>query len=129
MRPVLVFFDPDNGVDGDVGASSKHVYLSDLRRYWMCKQSLLTYHHLGRKASHTEQIAKLQLDFENAFPDCKVYTYHLRRGTARVYILCVRKEHLHKICGKESISSLLPLQKTKDEWAKLGKNCSKSHLV
>jgi hypothetical protein len=100
----LIFFDPDNGVDGDEGTSSKHVYLSDLRCYWERKQSLLTYHHLSRIGTHEAQIARLTLYFRNAFPDGRVYTYKLRRGTARVYILCVREEQLAKILGKDSNS-------------------------
>jgi hypothetical protein len=47
----LVFFDPDNGVDGEEGTSSKHVYLSDPKRYWNRGQSLLIYHHLSRKGT------------------------------------------------------------------------------
>ncbi len=45
----LVFFDPDNGVDGEEGTSSKHVYFSDLKRYWARGQSVLTYHHLSHE--------------------------------------------------------------------------------
>jgi len=64
----LVFFDPDNGVDGGKGTSSKHVYLSDLKRYWERGQSLLTYHHLGRNHKYEAQIAALRHDFQDAFP-------------------------------------------------------------
>ena len=124
----LVFFDPDNGVDGEEGMSSKHVYFSDLKRYWARKQSLLTYHHLGRKDTHEAQIAQLKLDFQNEFPDGRIYTYHLRRGTARVYILCVRKELLLKILDKDSIPAIEPLKVAKADWAK-GKYCTKNHSV
>lgn len=123
----LVFFDPDNGIDGEEGTSSKHVFLSDLKRYWKRKQSLLTYHHLSRQDTHEEQIAKLKHDFKKAFPDGRVYTYHLRRGTARVYVLCIREEHLHKIVGKDSISAIEPLKMTKKVWAKRGRCCEKNH--
>ena len=123
----LVFFDPDNGVDGEEGTSSKHVYFSDLKCYWERKQSLLTYHHLGRVGTHDEQVDKIKSDFQKVFPDGCVYIYHLRRGTARVYILCVRREHLPKILGKDSVPSILPLELTKEAWAKVGKYCDKNH--
>ena len=89
----MVFFDPDNGVDGEEGTSSKHVYLSDLKRYWNRKQSILTYHHLGRDGAHNQQIEKIKSEFQKALSGAQVYPYHLRRGTARVYILCVQKKH------------------------------------
>jgi hypothetical protein len=123
----LVVFDPDNGIDGEEGASSKHVYVSGLKRYWKRKQSLLTYHHLGREGTHKAQIARLKLVIEMAFPDGREYTYQVRRGTARVYILCVREEHLPKILGKDSIPTIEPLEVTKIDWAKRGKNYAKDH--
>jgi hypothetical protein len=125
----LVFFDPDNGVNGDEGTSSKHVYLSDLKRYWKRKQSLQTYHHLSRDGTHEEQVCEIESAFRKAFPDGRVYPYHLRRGTARVYILCLREEHLPKVQGKDLISAIQPLQMTKGKWARLGNYCSKTHSV
>jgi hypothetical protein len=125
----LVFFDPDNGVAGEYGNSSKHVYLSDLERYWKRGQSLLTYHHLARNGTHDAQVDNIKADFQSALPDGCVYTYHLRRGAARVYILCVREEHLPIVLGKESIPAILPLRTTKGKWTKLGKNCARSHSV
>jgi hypothetical protein len=123
----LVFFDPDNGVGGEVGSSSKHVYLSDLKCYWERKQSLLTYHHLGRRGTQDEQVDRLRFEFQRAFPDGGVYVYQLRRGTARVYIFCVREEHLPKIIGEDQIPAIQPLQMTKAEWAKQGKSCTENH--
>ena len=123
----LVFFDPDNGVAGENGNSSKHVYLSDLKCYWERKQSLLTYHHLGRDCTHDEQVDKMRLDFQRIFTDGRVYIYHLRRGTARVYILCVREEHLPKVLDKDLIPAIQPLIMTKEGWAKVGKYCGKNH--
>ncbi|MDR3772863.1 MAG: hypothetical protein P4L26_05920 [Terracidiphilus sp.] len=125
----FVFFDPDNGVGGEQGASSKHVYLSDLKRYWKRKQSLLTYHHLGRTGTHDAQIGELKRGFRSAFPDGRLYTYHLRRGTARVYILCVREEHLPNILDRDFIPAIEPLKITKTDWAKVGRCCEKIHSV
>jgi hypothetical protein len=114
----LVFFDPDNGVDSENGNSSKHVYLSDLKLYWGRRQSLLTYHHLSREGAHKEQIDKIKSEFQRALSDAQVHTYHLRRGTARVYVLCVREEHREKILEKDSIPAIEPLTMTKGAWAK-----------
>ena len=125
----LVFFDPDNGIDGDEGTSSKHVYFLDLKRYWARGQSILTYHHLNHEIKHPDQIVKIRSDFQKAFPDGHVYTYHLRRGTARVYLLCVRTKHLSKVHGKDSIPAIEPLKATKADWVKIGKYCTKDHSL
>ena len=53
----------------------------------------------------------------------------MRRGSARVYILCIREEHLPKIIGKDSIPAIQPLQMTKGEWAKHGKSCTENHVL
>jgi hypothetical protein len=84
----------------------------------------VTYHHLGREDAHDDQVDKIKSDFQKAFPDGRVCTYHLRRGTARVYVLCVREEHLPKM---DSIPAIKPLIMTKDAWAKGGKDCQKDH--
>ena len=123
----LVFFDPDNGIAGDSGTSSKHVYYSDLKRYWARGQSILTYHHLSHEIKHPDQIIKVKADFQEAFPDGHVYTYHMRRGSARVYVLCVRKEHLPRIRGKDSIPAIKPLTMTNQDWARAGEYCEKNH--
>jgi hypothetical protein len=125
----LVFSDPDNGVDGEEGASSKRVYFLDLKRYWKRKQSLLTYHHLSRKGIHDEQVCKIRSDFQKAFPEGRLSTYHLRRGTARVYVLCIREEHIPKVDSKDSISAILPLTMKKADWAKFGKSSCKIDLA
>lgn len=123
----LVFFDPDNGVAAEKGNSSKYVYLSDLKWYWGRKQSLLTYHHLGRAGTHEKQVQNIRSEFHKAFAGGRIYTYHLRRGSARLYVLCVRGEHLRKIFGKDTISALEPLEMKKETWAKRGNSCDKNH--
>lgn len=123
----LVFFDPDNGVGKAKGRSSKHIYLSDLKRYSARGQSILTYHHLSHEIKHSDQMVKIGSDFQGVFPDGHVYVYHLRRGTSRVYVLCVRAEHLPRIIGKESIPAIEPLKVTKEAWADRSRFCEKVH--
>jgi hypothetical protein len=123
----IVFFDPDNGVGGEDGTSSKHVYFSELKRYWARGQSILTYHHLNRNVEHPNQLIEIKAEFHNAFPDGRLCVYHMRRGTARVYILCVRDEHLPRIRDKDSIPAIKPLTMTKQVWATAGEHCEKDH--
>ena len=125
----LVFFDPDNGIDGDEGTSSKHVYISDLQRYWDRGQSLLIYHHFGRKRddTHKKQIQEKVRLLKEQFPGSSVYSYRLCRGTARVYLLCIQPHHAEMILGKTTIPSIEPLMMTKSKWHKIGKHCNKDH--
>jgi hypothetical protein len=119
----LVFFDPDNGIDLNAGSSAKHVYLSELKRYWSRGQSVLIYHHLSRTGSHERQIGNLELKLSDAFPNSFTLVYRLRRGTARAYFLCVQPKHRNHVQGREVIEPLAPLQLTKRDWARLAKSC------
>jgi hypothetical protein len=123
----VVFFDPDNGIYENDGTSCKHVYISDLRRYWDRGQSLLIYHHLGKQKSHEKQIQEKARLLKENFSGSSVYFYRLCRGTARVYLLCIQPHHKGKILGKTTIPSLEPLMMTKSKWHKIGKHCNKDH--
>jgi len=127
----LVFFDPDNGIDFGKRYSEKHVYVDHLQHYWSRGQSILTYHHLGRNGSHEEQIKRLKDRLVVSLKDSIVYAYHVRRGSARVYMLCIQPEHLSRIYGSDEIPSLQALIKTKGEWAKIrsqsGQLCEVTH--
>ncbi len=112
----LVFFDPDNGIGREGGTSSKHVYYSDLRRYWERGQSILVYHHLSRGIPHTVQIDLRKSELEGELFHSKVHSYRLRRGTARAYFLCIRSEHLTRIREHLNIAAIEPLIVPKGEW-------------
>ena len=59
----LVFVDPDNGIASPTMARGrsdpKHVFIEELAPYLERGQSVVAYHHLGRRGSHAEQITQL----------------------------------------------------------------------
>jgi hypothetical protein len=127
----LVFFDPDNGISTEYGTSSYHVYRSDLKRYWDRGQSLLIYHHLAKRESHPKAIKELKEQLQKLLRTHDVKSYHFRRGTARVYLLCLRAESLRYVPEPEEVNTLAPLLVSKSEWHKERKEnqetCSQAH--
>jgi hypothetical protein len=130
----LVFFDPDNGIGGENGTSPKHVYYSELNEYWKRRQSILVYHHLNRekqseeeRSSHQSQIERVTGALRNELAGANVLWHRMRRGTARVYFLCVQDAHFPMLEGRSSIPSIQPLLHTKSEWRKLAKTCNHTH--
>jgi hypothetical protein len=129
----LVFFDPDNGISNDGGTSPKHVYCSELLEYWKRGQSILIYHHLNRekqteeeKSSHQTQIDRTTRMLESRFTNAKIDSFRMRRGTARVYFLCVQPVHQPKR-KQLDLSSIQPLLHLKGEWRKRARICSRIH--
>ena len=126
----LVFFDPDNGIGGETGASPYHVYLSDLRRYWERGQSLLIYHHLPQHNFAENAVRDLKEQLQG-FSNAHVMPYYFRRGTARAYMLCLQPGHYGRAPKPEQVATFAPLLVSKGEWArtrrKKQKSCSEDH--
>jgi hypothetical protein len=126
----LVFFDPDNGIGSNARSSAKHVSLSDLKRYWDRGQSLLIYHHLPQRQLAETVINQLRGRLQS-FSGIQTQSYHFRRGTARVYMLCLQPRHFGQVPEPETVESLAPMLIKKSEWARrrglTGKTCSESH--
>jgi hypothetical protein len=126
----LVFFDPDNGIAGDEGRSPKHVYLSDLRRYWKRGQSLLIYHHLPLHDFAENAIRDLKGQLKG-LSNAHVRSYHFRRGTARVYLLCLHPGHYGRVPDPAQVEGFAPLLLSKGQWAKMARikreSCSDDH--
>ena len=126
----LIFFDPDNGLSDGPPVSSKHVYLSDLKRCWDEGKSLLVYHHLPQRqfaeraiSSWIEELGKLTGN--------SVTHFRFRRGTGRVYFLCTQRNHASRLCKSNGDLMLDPLLATKANWARSQrlkrKICTKNH--
>jgi hypothetical protein len=126
----LVFFDPDNGIGGEQGQSAKHVYLADLRRYWKRGQSLLIYHHLPQHNFAVNAIRHLKEQLQS-LSNVHLKCYHFRRGTARVYMLCLQPEHSVRVPETAQVGAFVPLFFSKGEWSKqrrrLQESCSENH--
>jgi hypothetical protein len=113
-----VLFDPDNGIGGEQGQSAKHIYLSDMRRYWKRGQSLLIYHHLPMDRLANDAIKEMT-ELLSGLQNSRIVTYHFRRSEGRVYFFCLQPGHFNRIPDPSKVKMLEPLLMTKVKWAAL----------
>ena len=95
----VVFVDPDNSVsDPAHGVSAsidplrktgpKYVFIEDLRQFFNRGQSLIIYHHLGRRGKAVEQIAWVAESLKASLHlPRKPISLRYRRGSARAYFI------------------------------------------
>lgn len=111
----LVFFDPDNGIGPQ--SSKKHISLDELKPYWDRMQSLLIYHHLGRKkGGHTNESTEMERTLKDYLKTNRIRWFHFRRGTSRVYYLAMQPAHEAQLCSSIVEDRLNALKCTKAEW-------------
>jgi hypothetical protein len=126
----LVFLDPDNGFSAGEPTSSKHVYLSELSEYWSRGMSLLVYHHLPQR-QFAEQAIGHWIKQMKGFVEGPVRLYRFRRGTGRVYFLCLQQNHRSLLQNEPAKPTFAPLLVTKREWARKqrceGDICRETH--
>ncbi|MXY21690.1 MAG: hypothetical protein F4Y49_10200 [Dehalococcoidia bacterium] len=101
----VIFVDPDNSLSDPANGISasidplrktgpKYVFIADLLRFFERGQSLIVYHHLGRRGTAVEQIArvaeslKASLDLPG-LPRSLLY----RRGSSRAYFIVPQERH------------------------------------
>jgi hypothetical protein len=94
----LVFFDPDNGIASDrVSPTSikapKFSFMDEMRQFRDRNQSLVLYHHLGRKGTADQQIGKWKGILAAALGTASVWAIPFRRGTCRVFFIIPAKQH------------------------------------
>ncbi len=101
----VVFVDPDNSVsDPDSGISAsvdrlrktgpKYVFMDDLRRFAARGQSMVIYHHLGRRGKAAEQIGRVAESLKSSFDLPRLpWSLRYRRGTARAYFIVPQERH------------------------------------
>ena len=105
----LVCLDPDNGVAPDRKGmygqdGPKHAYMSDLRDFWERGQSLVVYHHLGRRGTAVEQVRKIASQLRDGL-DTEPIPLLFHRGSARVFLVLVHPDHKKAIT--ERVGSLV----------------------
>lgn len=93
----VVFLDPDNGLKvSSVGSSSnkaaKHVLMGDLDILVKPHQSLVAYHHLGRR-KHADEISFRLDTLKKQWPDRTPFGLRFRRGTSRAYLIAPSPDH------------------------------------
>ena len=94
----LIFVDPDNGLSETVDPlrknGPKYAFMDDLRQFANRGQSLIIYHHLGRRGTAVQQIkywaGVLQKTLSLAHLPWSLW-YH--RGTARAYFIIPQEHH------------------------------------
>lgn len=94
----VIFVDPDNGLSETVDPlrknGPKYAFTDDLRQFANRGQSLIIYHHLGRRGTAVQQIkywaGVLQKTLSLAHLPWSLW-YH--RGTARAYFIIPQEHH------------------------------------
>ena len=101
----VIFVDPDNslsdpasGINASIDplrkTGPKYVFIADLCRFYERGQSLIVYHHLGRRGTAVEQTVKVAGSLKSSLdlpslPKSLLY----RRGSARAYFIVPQERH------------------------------------
>ena len=101
----VVFADPDNGIEAPATrqlsrTGPKYVYYDDLRSCWNRGQSLVVYHHLGRKGDAETQIAGRCKDLRLRVSGSEPIAIRFRRRSSRVYFVLPRSEHANRLTAR-----------------------------
>ena len=94
----MIFIDPDNGISETIDPlrkiGPKFVFMEDLRHFAQRDQSLVIYHHLGRRGKAVEQIKHLSERLQSTLNVlCRVWSLWYHRGTARAYFIVAQEQH------------------------------------
>ena len=92
----LVFVDPDNGFETKVGPyqrrGPKYVFYDELLPYLQRNQSVVVYHHIGRRGSALNQIQERLTQINNQVGRAAfALLYH--RGSARAFFVVPAPQH------------------------------------
>lgn len=95
----IVFVDPDNGfapisVSRTSSKAPKYVFLDELAALYAREQSLVIYHHFGRRGTHRQQIAHWREVLHQHFRLAAVYAFRFRRISPRVFFVVAAAAHL-----------------------------------
>jgi len=93
----LVFLDPDNGIECSKSRTSKkgpkYVFWDEMAGFVHRGQSVVVYHHLGRKGSHAQQVECLAGQIGKRFPGFDISALIFRRGNGRAYFVIASPQH------------------------------------
>lgn len=102
-RCELVFVDPDNGLQVGVGPlegrGPKYVFFDELRPYCERRQSLVIYHHIGRRGSTTHQVQQ-RLGHIRDRLGREAFGLVFHRGSARVFFVAPAEHHRQALMEK-----------------------------
>ena len=99
----LVFVDPDNGfevkVDPYQRRGPKYVFFEDLLPYMRRNQTLVIYHHIGRRCSASAQIRERLTEINNNLGRAAfALLYH--RGSARAFFVVPAPQHCMNLLSR-----------------------------
>ena len=94
----MVFVDPDNGISETVDPLRKNgpkfAYMDDLRQFTVRGQSLVIYHHLGRRGKAPQQIEYWVKALQSNLNLLRLpWSLWYHRGTARAYFIVPQERH------------------------------------
>ena len=98
-----MFLDPDNGLEVKVAAHQprgpKYAFFDELIPFSEREQSLIIYHHIGRRGSAEDQIRSRFAQIEERLErTCFALLYH--RGSARAFFLIPAERHTDVLVSK-----------------------------
>ena len=107
----IVFVDPDNGLEVKVGPyekrGPKYVFYEELLPFLRRNQSLVIYHHIGRRSSALDQIRERQAQIEKQLGHSALaFLYH--RGSARAFFIVPAPRHVKDLLFKAQLFMLSP---------------------
>ena len=110
----VIFVDPDNSLSDPANGISasidplrktgpKYVFIADLLRFFQRGQSLIVYHHLGRRGTALEQTDRVAESLKASLglprpPRSLIY----RRGSSRAYFIVPQERHRTALEGRVS---------------------------
>ncbi len=93
----LVFLDPDNGLGASVlphsKAGVKYAFLDEVHRYLDRSQSVVVYHHIGRRGTVREQVSRQLRRLAGSNAHCGKFAMLYHRGTARAFLVVESTRH------------------------------------
>jgi hypothetical protein len=93
----VVFLDPDNGFESRVAphhkSGPKYVFLDEMKEYLKRGQSLVVYHHLGRRGTAKEQLDRQFRRLLALGGGANVFAMLYHRGTARAFFVIEAPAH------------------------------------
>ena len=107
----IVFVDPDNGFEVKVGPyqkrGPKYVFFDELLPYLERNQSLVIYHHIGRRGSARDQIRERLTQLSSKL-GCEAFALLYHRGSARAFFIVPAPRHRMDLISKAKMLMLSP---------------------
>ena len=99
----VVFLDPDNGLEVGVGSQQlrgpKYAFYEEMLRFVQRDQSLLVYHHMGRRGTALDQVNGRLAQIENRLGR-RAFALLYHRGSARAFFVVPAQRHWEALSSR-----------------------------